>query len=159
MLSVDVPGDESKVWCCKEQYCIGTWNIRAWIKLNWTRSNRRWQEWTLTFFESVNENGRGLGEFNSDDHYIYCCGQESHRRNGVSFIVNRRNAVFESEMQYLSPNDRMILVHFQVKPFNITVILTLCSGHKCWRSWSWPVIWLPTRHSRTNTKKKMSFSS
>jgi len=63
----------------------------------------------------------------------------------------------ESEMQYLSANDRMILVHFQVKPFNITLILTLCSSHKCWRSWSWAVLWTPTRHSRTNTRKDVLF--
>ena len=62
----------------------------------------------------------GMGEFNSDDHYIYYCGQESHRRNGVAFIVNKRveNAVVGCNLK----NDRMISVHFQGKPFNITVI-------------------------------------
>ena len=62
----------------------------------------------------------GMGEFNSDDHYIYYCGQESLRRNGVALIVNKR-----VEMQYLEcnlKNDRMISIHFQGKPFNITVI-------------------------------------
>ena len=63
----------------------------------------------------------------------------------------------EYEMQYLSANDLMILVHFQVKPFNIIVSLTLCFSHKCWRSWSWAVLWIPTRHSRTNTKKDVLF--
>ena len=61
-----------------------------------------------------------MGEFNSDDHYIYYCGQKSLRRNGVAIIVNK-----ESEMQYLDANlknDRMISVHFKGKPFNITVI-------------------------------------
>ena len=62
----------------------------------------------------------GMGEFNSDDHYIYYCGQESLRRNRVAIIVNKRiqNAVFG----YSLKNDRMISVHFQGKPFNITVI-------------------------------------
>ena len=62
----------------------------------------------------------GMGEFNSDDHYIYYCGQESLRRNGVPIIVNKRvqNAVLGCYLK----NDRMISVHFQVKPFNITVI-------------------------------------
>ena len=62
----------------------------------------------------------GMGDFNSDDHYIYYCGQESHRRNGVAIIVNKRvqNAVLE----YSLKNDRMISVRFQGKPFNITVI-------------------------------------
>ena len=61
----------------------------------------------------------GMGEFNSDDHYIYYCGQESLRRNGVAIIVNRvQNAVLECNLK----NDRMISVRFQGKPFNITVI-------------------------------------
>ena len=62
----------------------------------------------------------GMGEFNSDDHYIYYCGQESHRRNGVDIKVNKRvrNAVLGFNLK----NDRMISVRFQSKPFNITVI-------------------------------------
>ena len=62
----------------------------------------------------------GMGEFNSDDHYIYYCGQESLRRNGVPIIVNKRvrNAILGCNLK----NDRMISVHFQGKPFNITVI-------------------------------------
>ena len=62
----------------------------------------------------------GLGEFNSEDHYIYYCGQESLRRNGVAIMVNKRvrNAVLGCNFK----NDRMISVHFQGKPFNITVI-------------------------------------
>ena len=60
-----------------------------------------------------------MGEFNSDDYYIYYCGQESLRRNGVAIIVNKRvqNAVLGCNLK----NDRMISVHFQHKPFNITV--------------------------------------
>ena len=62
----------------------------------------------------------GMGELNSDDHYIYFCGQESHRRNGVPFIINKRvqNAVLGFNLK----NDRMISVPFQGKQFNITVI-------------------------------------
>ena len=62
----------------------------------------------------------GTGEFNSDDHYIYYCGQESLRRNRVGIIVNKRmqNAVLGCKLK----NDRMITVRFQGKPFNITVI-------------------------------------
>ena len=62
----------------------------------------------------------GMGEFNSDDHYIYYCGQESLRRNGLAIIVNKRvrNAVLECSLK----NDRMISLHFQGKPFKITVI-------------------------------------
>ena len=61
----------------------------------------------------------GIGEFNSDDHYIYYCGQESLRRNGVALIVNKSpNAVLECTLK----NKRMISVHFQGKPFSITVV-------------------------------------
>ena len=62
----------------------------------------------------------GMGEFNSDDHYIYYCGQESLRRNGVALRINKRdqNAVLGCNFK----NDKMILVCFQGKPFNITVI-------------------------------------
>ena len=62
----------------------------------------------------------GMGEFNSDDHYIYYCGQESFRRNGVTLKINKRvqNAVLGSHLK----NSRMISVHFQGKPFNTTII-------------------------------------
>ena len=62
----------------------------------------------------------GMGEFNSDDHYIYYCGQESLRRNGVAIMVNKRvrNAILGCNLK----NDRMISVRFQGKPFNIMVI-------------------------------------
>ena len=62
----------------------------------------------------------GMSEFNSDDHYIYYCGQESLRRNGVAIMVNKtvQNAVLGCNLK----NDRMISVRFQGKPFNITVI-------------------------------------
>ena len=65
-------------------------------------------------------NWTGMGEFNSDGHYIYYCGQECLRRNGVVIMVNKRvqNAVLGCNLK----NDRMISVHFQGRPFNITVI-------------------------------------
>ena len=69
-----------------------------------------------------------MSEFNSDDHYIYYCGQESLRKNGVTLIVNKRvqNAVLGCNFK----NDRMISVHFQGKPFNITVIQVYVSTTK-----------------------------
>ena len=68
----------------------------------------------------------GMGEFNSDDHYIYYCGQESLRRNGVAIMVNKRvwNAVLGCN---LKNDDRMVSVRFQGKPFNMTVILVYAS--------------------------------
>ena len=70
----------------------------------------------------------GMGGFNSDDHYIYYCRQESLRRNGVAIIVNKRvqNAVLGGNLK----SDRMISVHFQGKPFNITVIQVYVSTTK-----------------------------
>ena len=73
------------------------------------------------WFLGINElKWAGLGEFNSDDHYIYHCGQESPRRNGVALIVNKRvwNAVLGGNLS----NNRKILVRFQGKPFDVTVI-------------------------------------
>ena len=87
---VDGTGDRSKIQCCKEQYCIGTWNVRSMnqgklevVKQEMARVNInilgiRELKWT------------GMGEFNSDDHYIYYCGQESPRRNGIAIMVNKR---------------------------------------------------------------------
>ena len=66
-----------------------------------------------------------MGEFNSEDHYIYYCGQQSYRRNRVALITNKRvqNAVFECNLK----NDRMLSIHFQGKPFHITVIQVYAS--------------------------------
>ena len=117
---VDVTGDESKVQCCKEQYCIGTWNVRS---LNQGKLEVVKQETAR-----VNINILGIGElrwtgmceFNSDDHYIYYCGQESLRRKRVAIRVNKK--VLSAVLGCSLKNDRMISVHFQGKPFNITVI-------------------------------------
>ena len=87
---MDGTGDGSKVQCCKGQYCVGTWNVRS---MNQGKLEVVKQE---TARVKVNILGirklkwTGMGEFNSDDHYIYHCGQESLRRNGVDFIVNKR---------------------------------------------------------------------
>ena len=86
----DVTGDRSKVQCCKEQYFIGTWNVRS---MNQSKLEVVKQEMAR---ENVNILGisklkwTGMGEFNSDDHYIYYCRQESLRRNGVAIMVNKR---------------------------------------------------------------------
>ena len=86
---VDVTGDRRKVQICKEQYCIGIWKVRSMnqgklevVKQEMARVNVnilgiRELKWT------------GMGEFNSDDHYIYYCGLESLRRNGVAIMVNK----------------------------------------------------------------------
>ena len=84
----------------------------------------------------------GMGEFNSDGQYIYYCGQESLRRNGVAIMVNKR--VQNTVLGYNLKNDRMISVHFQGKPFNITVIqvYTLTSnGEEAEVEWFYEDLW------------------
>ena len=94
----------------------------------------------------------GMDEFNSDDHYIYYCRQESLRRNGVALNKRAWNAVLGCSLQ----NSRMICVHFQGKPFNITVIQAYAPSSKA-ESWSWMVLWRPTRPSRINSLKRCPF--
>ena len=90
--------NQSKLEVVKQEMAKVNINILGISKLKWT----------------------GMGEVNSDDHYIYYCGQESLRRNGVAMTVNKRvwNAVLGCNLK----NDRMISIHFQGKPFNIKVI-------------------------------------
>ena len=133
---MDVSGGESEVQCYKEQYCIGTWNVRSMnqgklevVKQEMARVNIdilgiSELKWTI------------LGKFNSDDHYIYYCGQESLRRNGVAIIVNKR--VRNAVLGYNLKNNRMVSVHFQGKRFSITVIQ----------------VYAPT----TNAKEKLKFT-
>ena len=104
---VDVTGDGSKVRCCKEQYCIGSWNVRCKnqgklevVKQEMARVNTdilgiRELKWT------------GMGQFNSDNGYIYYCGQESPRRNRVAIIVNKRvrNSVLGRILKEKRQND------------------------------------------------------
>ena len=85
-----VTGEGSKVQCCKEQYCIGTWNVRTMIqgKLEVVRQDMARVNIDVLGISELK--WTGMGEFNSDDHYIYYCGQEFPRRNGVALIVNKR---------------------------------------------------------------------
>ena len=117
---VDVTGDGSKVWCCKEQYCIGTWNVRSMNQGKLEVVKQEMARVNIDILEIGELRWTGMGEFNSDDHYIYYCGQESLRRNGVAIIVNKR--VQNTVLGFSLKNNRMISVHFQGKPFNMTVI-------------------------------------
>ena len=93
--AVDVTGDGSKVRCCKEQCCIGTWNVRSINQGKLEVVKQEMARVNINILEIRELKQTGLGEFNSDDHYIYYCGQESLRRNGVAIIVNKsvQNAV------------------------------------------------------------------
>ena len=131
-LVVRVSGGESKVWCCKEQYCIGIWNVRS---INQGKLNVVKQEMARvnTDILGISElKWTGVGKFNSDDHYIYYCGQKSLRRDGVGLTVNKRvrNTLLGCNLK----NNRMISVHFQGKPFNITLIQVYAPTTQCQRS-------------------------
>ena len=117
---MDVTGDGSKIRCYKEQYCIRTWNIRSTNQGKLEVVKQEMAKVDINMLGISKLRWTGMGEFNSDDYYIYYCGQESIRRNGVALIVNKRvlNAVFGCSLK----NDRMISVRFQGKPFNITVL-------------------------------------
>ena len=93
ILVVHVSGDESKIQCCKEQYCIGTQNVRF---MN-TLVKQEMVSMNIDILGISELKWARMGEFNSDDHYIYYYGQESLRRNEIALIVNK-----ESKMQYLS---------------------------------------------------------
>ena len=125
---MDLPGDRSKVRCCKEQYCIRTWNVRS---MNQGKLEVVKQEMTTV---NINILGiselrwTGMGEFNSDDHYIYYCAQESLRKNGVAIMINKRvrNAVLVSSelspisevfLPYCSSLNKICLVLFNLSSF------------------------------------------
>ena len=94
--ALDMSNGESKVWCCKEQYCIGNWNARSTnqgkldvVKQEIARVN--------TDILGISElKCTGMDKFNSGDHYIYYCGEEALRKNGIVLIVTK-----ESKIQYL----------------------------------------------------------
>ena len=87
---MDVTGDGSKVQCCKEQYCIGTWNIRSMKQDKLEEVKQEMARVTADILRISELKWTRMGEFNSDDHHIYYCGQEYLRRNGVTITVNKR---------------------------------------------------------------------
>ena len=117
---VDVTGDGSKVRCCEEKYYIGTWNVRSMNQGKLEVVKQELASVNIDILGISELKWTGMGAFNSDDHYIYYCVQEPLRGNGVAIIVNKRvgNAVLGCSLK----NNRMICVHVQGKPFNITVI-------------------------------------
>ena len=120
---MDVTGDGSKVWCCKEHYCIGTWNVRSMNQGKLEVVKQEMARVNVDILGISKLKWTGMGEFKSVDHYTYYCGQESLRRNGVTLIVNKRvrNAVLGCNLK----NNRMISVHFQGKSLNITPLWML----------------------------------
>ena len=105
---VDVTGDRSKVQCCKEQICIGTWNVRSMNQGKLKVVKQEMARVNIDILAISELKWTGMGEFNSDDYYIYYCGQESLRRNGIAIMVHKRvkNAVLGCNLK----NDRKISV-------------------------------------------------
>ena len=108
---MDVSGGESKVQCCKEQYCIGTWNVRY---INQGKLEVVKQEMATVNIDILGISElkcTGMGKFNSDDHYIYYCGQESLRKNEVALRISKifQNTVLGCNLKC----NRMISVCFQ----------------------------------------------
>ena len=117
---VDGTGDRSKDRCFKEHYCLGTWKVRFMNQGKLEVVKQEMARVNVDILGISKPRWTGMGEFNSDDHYIYYCGQESLRRNGVAILVNKR--VRKSVLGYNLKNNRMISVCFQGKAFNITII-------------------------------------
>ena len=113
---MDVTGDRSKVLIL----ILTLWNVRSMNQGKLEMVKQEMARVNIYILGIPELKWAGMGEFNSDDHYVYYCGQESLRRNGVAIIINRRvqNAILGCSLK----NDRMISVCFQGKPFNITVI-------------------------------------
>ena len=86
---VDVTGETSKIRFCKEQYCIGTWNFMSMNQGKLEVVKQEMARVNVDILGISKLKWTGMGEFNSDDHYIHYCGQESLRRNGVAIVVNK----------------------------------------------------------------------
>ena len=86
---MDVTVDGCKVQCCKEQYCIGTWNVRSMNQGKFDLVKQEMARVNINILGISELKWTGMGKVNSDDHYMYYLGQESLRRNGVAFTVNK----------------------------------------------------------------------
>ena len=117
---VDATGEGRKFRCCRKQHCTGTWNVKSMNQGKLEAVKQEMARVNIDILGISELKWTGMGKFNSHDHYICYCGQESLRRNGVAIIVKKRvwNAVLGCSLK----NDRMISVCFQGKSFNITVV-------------------------------------
>ena len=102
---MDVTGDRSKVQCYKEQYCIGTWNVRSMNQGKLEVVKQEMARVNVDILGISKLKWTRMGEFNSDDHYIYYCGQESLRRNGIAIMVNKSQKCSTSMQSQKRQND------------------------------------------------------
>ena len=125
---VDVSGGESKVRRCKEQHCIGIWNVRSMNQGKWIKVKQEMARVNVNILGISEPKWMEMGEFNSDDHYIYDCGQESLWKNGVT------SSKTESKMQYLGSISKTTEWFFSVSSFPRKTIqyhrnLNLCPNY------------------------------
>ena len=154
----DMPGCESKVWCCTEQYCIGTWNVRSMNQGKLDMVKQEMARMNIGIFGISELKWMRTGKFNSDDHYIYYCGEESLKRNGIALTVNKKRRL-KCSTWVKSQKWQKDLGLFPRQATQHHGNPSICPSHWCQRSWSWLALWRPTIPSKTNTKKVMSFSS
>ena len=126
---LQMSGGESKVCCGKEQYCIGTWNVRSMNQGKLEVVKQEMARVSIDILQISELKWTGIGGFNSNDYCIYYCGKESLRKNGVAVIVNKRvkNAVLGCNLK----SDKMISVSFQGKPFNMTKTQVYALTEEC----------------------------
>ena len=139
---VVVSNDGSKVWCCKEPYCIRTWNVSSMNQGELEVVKQEVARVNIDILGISEPKWKGMEEFNSNGHYIYYWGQESLRRNGVAYIVNKKvwNGVLVCDLK----NDRLFLICYQGKPFNIMVIKVYApttNGEEVEVEWVYEDIW------------------
>ncbi|XP_063166779.1 craniofacial development protein 2-like, partial [Candoia aspera] len=119
-LAADGAGGERRIRCSKDQHTIGTWNVRSMSQGKLDVVIGEMSRLKIDILGISELKWTGMGHFTSNDHQIYYCGQEDHRRNGVAFIINSK--VAKAVLGYNPKNDRMISIRIQGKPSNITVI-------------------------------------
>ena len=111
--AVVVTGDGSKVRCCKEQYCIGTWNVRSMNQGKLEVVKQEMARVNIDLLGISEPHWTGMGEFNSDAHYIYYCGQESLRRNGVALIANNRKKTHHEQIQSSVKKQKLWTIYWE----------------------------------------------
>ena len=131
---VDVTGSRSKVWCCKEQYCIGTWNVRSMNQGKLEVVKQEMLRVNIDILGISELKWSRMGEFNSDDHYIYYCRQKSLRRNGVAIIVNKSCSTWVQ-----SQNRQNDLCSFprQTIQYHGNPSLDPSTVHRLAKNWTW----------------------
>ena len=112
---MDVSGGESKVQCYEKQYSIGTCNVSSMNQNKLEVVKQEMARMNINILGLCELKRKGMGEFNSDDRYIYYCWQESLKRNGVALMVNK--SVQNAVLSYSLKSERIILIHFQGNGF------------------------------------------